>query len=157
MATIKVKNESSLSGISQFKDFGIFENNIDEFGNVNINYNSNSDVTAKDVYVRLDLSVLNYNENKIKDTSDVEFSELVSTQSDEQQDISMILNEYNVTLAENRNLNEIVNQLIDKYENNNDKSVINAMKNQIIDLRIQLGQGNYASDFQDTFPFLPIA
>ena len=135
MATIKVKNESSLSGISQFKDFGIFENNIDEFGNVNINYN----------------------ENKIKDTSDVEFSELVSTQSDEQQDISMILNEYNVTLAENRNLNEIVNQLIDKYENNNDKSVINAMKNQIIDLRIQLGQGNYASDFQDTFPFLPIA
>lgn len=155
MAIIKVKNETNNEDLSRFKDFGEFENNIDEFGNVNLSYNNS--LNANESCVRFDLNVLNYNENKIKDTYNVEFTELVSAQSDEQQDISMILNEYNVTLAENRNLNEIVNQLIDKYENNNDKSVINAMKTQIIDLRIQLGQGNYPSDFQDTFPFLPIS
>lgn len=155
MAIIKVKNETNNEDSSRFKNLGEFENNIDEFGNVNLSYNNS--LNANESCVRFDLNVLNYNENKIKDTYNVEFTELVSAQSDEQQDISMILNEYNVTLAENRNLNEIVNQLIDKYENNNDKSVINAMKTQIIDLRIQLGQGNYPSDFQDTFPFLPIS
>ena len=44
----------------------------------------------------------------------------------------------------------------EKYENNDDKQVIAAMKSEMIDLRIKLGQGNVPSDFSDDFPFLPL-
>ena len=44
----------------------------------------------------------------------------------------------------------------EKYENNDDKQVISALKTTIISLRIQLGQGSVPSDFSDDFPFLPL-
>lgn len=157
MANITVKNDSNLEEVQKFKDFGIFENNIDEFGNVNLTYyNNQSDVSKNNQYVKLTLNTIQYNESKIKDTADISFSELTTTETATENDIEDILTQYNITLAENKNLNEIINRLIDKYENNNDKSIINAMKNEMIDLRIQLGQGNHPSDFQDEFPFLPI-
>jgi hypothetical protein len=53
-------------------------------------------------------------------------------------------------------MNETINQLVEKYETNDDKQVIASMKNEIIKLRIKLGQGNVLSDFSDDYPFLPI-
>lgn len=154
MSEIKVNYKDNLSDVQRFKDLGIFENNLDEFGNIKLKTNESA-VNQK--YIVFELKNLNYNEAKILDTNSVEFEELSTVQSEQQLDIEEILTQYNVTLAENKNLNEIVNSLIEKYENNDDKNVINAMKNEIINLRIQLGQGNYPSDFQDEYPFLPIA
>jgi signal recognition particle GTPase len=157
MANITVKNDSNPKIIQTFKDFGTFENNIDEFGNVNLNYVTSPENDAQHQYVKLTLRTFQYNESKIKDTSDTSFSELTTVETETAQDIEEILTQYNITLAENKNLNEIINRLIDKYENNNDKSIINAMKNEMINLRIQMKQGNHPSDFQDEFPFLPIS
>lgn len=154
MSEIKVNYKDNLSDVQRFKDLGIFENNLDEFGNIKLKTNESA---ANQKYIVFELKNLNYNEAKILDTNSVEFEELSTVQSEQQLDIEEILTQYNVTLAENKNLNEIVNSLIEKYENNDDKNVINAMKNEIINLRIQLGQGNYPSDFQDEYPFLPIA
>ena len=63
---------------------------------------------------------------------------------------------FKISIAENRILNETINQLVEKYETNDDKQVIASMKNEIIKLRIELGQGNVPSDFSDDYPFLPI-
>lgn len=154
MEEITVKYDKNLEDVQLFKELGTFDNNLDEFGNIQLKSNGKS--SANQNYILFELNDISYNEQKIVDTNSVEFEELSTVKSEEQQDIEEILTQYNITLAENKNLNEIINGLIEKYENNNDKSVIGAMKNQIIDLRIQIGQGNYPSDFQDTFPFLPI-
>ena len=157
MANITVNNDSNPTIIQTFKDFGAFENNVDEFGNVNLNYAISQNNDAPHQYVKLTLRTFQYNESKINDTSDSSFSELATVETEIEQDIEEILTQYNITLAENKNLNEIINRLVDKYEDNNDKSIINAMKTEMINLRIQLRQGNHPSDFQDEFPFLPIS
>jgi hypothetical protein len=90
------------------------------------------------------------------DSNSIEFAELQTLQVEEKRDTLELLNQYNNLLEENRLLNQTVNSLIEKYENNDDKQVINALKDTIINLRIQLGQGNVPSDFGDDFPFLPL-
>ena len=99
---------------------------------------------------------MEYNIDKIVDTNSTQFNELQTLETVPTQDIAVVLQKYNEQLAENRILNETVNSLVEKYENNDDKQVIAAMKTEIIDLRISLGQGTVPSDFSDDFPFLPL-
>jgi hypothetical protein len=155
MENIKVKYDTNPRDVQKFKEIGEFENNLSDFGFIQINKDDETS-SSNETYVKFELKNLKYDESRILDTNSIEFGELSSAQTDRQQDIDEILTQYNMTLAENKNLNEIVNGLIEKYENNNDKSIISVMKTQIIELRILLGQGNYLSDFQDTFPFLPV-
>jgi hypothetical protein len=97
-----------------------------------------------------------YNESKIVDTNPTSFTELQTEESVDNRNIDQVLEEYNKSIAENRIMNETINQLVEKYETNDDKQVIASMKNEIIKLRIKLGQGNVLSDFSDDYPFLPI-
>ena len=77
-------------------------------------------------------------------------------ETQQKQNKNDVLQQYNELLAENRILNQTVNELVEKYENNDDKQVIDAQKNTILNLRIQFGQGKVPSDFSDDFPFLPL-
>ena len=97
-----------------------------------------------------------YNDQKIIDANTVDFTELQTVQIEEKRNINEVLNQYNNLIEENRILNQTVNALVEKYENNDDKQVISALKTTIISLRIQLGQGSVPSDFSDDFPFLPL-
>lgn len=156
MADIVVEYTVGLKQLQTFKDLGQFPNNIDSFGNFQLIFNDNKTDDGKFYYTDISLKTLEYNSDKILDTNPTGFSELQSTQQEESQDITTILQQYNESIAENRILNETVNSLVEKYENNDDKQVISAMKSEIIDLRIKLGQGNVPSDFSDDFPFLPL-
>ena len=90
------------------------------------------------------------------DTNTSDFTELQTAEAVDTRNINAVIEQYNNAIAENRILNETINDLVTKYENNDDKQVIAAMKTEIINLRIQLGQGNVPSDFGDDYPFLPL-
>lgn len=156
MADIILEYKSGLSSLKKFRELGQFSNNIDDFGNLKLIFDTNKTDDGKFYYTNLELNILQYNEEKIKDTNLVDFIELEVPQAQETRDIDVILQKYDESIAENKILNETVNALVEKYENSDDKQIIEAMRKQIIDLRIQLGQGNVSSDFSNDFPFLPI-
>lgn len=156
MPNIPLNYSVDVNEVDKFKITGEFTNNIDEFGNLQLVFSVAQSTKANLNYVKIPLKTFVYNDEKILDSNSVEFSELQSLQTEEKRNVNEILEQYNNLIAENRILNETVNSLIEKYENNDDKQVINAMKNEIINLRIRLGQGKVPSDFSDDFPFLPL-
>lgn len=156
MSDIVVEYNVGLQSLQTFKDSGVFSNNIDSFGNFQLVFNNDKTTDGTYYYSNIDLKTLEYNIDKIVDTNSTQFNELQTLETAPTQDIAVVLQKYNEQLAENRILNETVNNLIEKYENNDDKQVIAAMKTEIIDLRISLGQGKVPSDFSDDFPFLPL-
>lgn len=157
MATdIQLNYDVAADEVSTFKNFGTFTNNLDSFGNYQLVFSVAQSVNGNVNYVKVPLKTFIYNENKIVDANTVEFTELQSVQQEEKRNVDELLTQYNTLIEENRILNQTVNGLVEKYENNDDKQVIDAQKNTIIDLRIQLGQGNVPSDFSDDFPFLPL-
>jgi hypothetical protein len=156
MANIPLNYDVAVDEVSTFKTFGTFSNNTDSFGNLQLVYSVAQSVNANVNYVKVPLKTFVYNENKIVDSNTSDFTELQTPETQQKQNVNELLQQYNELLAENRILNQTVNGLVEKYENNDDKQVIDAQKNTIIALRIQLGQGNVPSDFSDDFPFLPL-
>jgi hypothetical protein len=156
MADIPVTYTIGLEDVQKFKDFGTYENNIDDFGNVQLILSDLQDSSAKTHYVDFKLKTIVYDETKIIDNNNIQFSELQTEENENAQNTADIINQYNTLVAENRILNDTINEFVEKYENSDDKTVINSMKSEIINLRIQLGQGDSVSDFGDDFPFLPI-
>lgn len=156
MANIPLVYNVSLVDIQKFKDFGTFANNFDDFGNLKQVYSVTQSVSGSLNYVNLPIKIFVYNEDKILDTNTTDFTELQTKEIVDNRNINTVIEQYNNAIAENRILNETINELVTKYEGSDDKQVIAAMKNEIINLRIQLGQGNVPSDFGDDYPFLPI-
>lgn len=156
MANIPLNYDVATDEVSSFKNFGNFTNNIDSFGNVQLVFSVAQSVNGNVNYVKVPLKTFVYNENKIVDANTTEFTELQTVQQEQKRNVDEVLTQYNNLLEENRILNQTVNDLVEKYENNDDKQVINALKTTIINLRIELGQGAVPSDFSDDFPFLPL-
>jgi len=156
MANIPLNYDVAVDEVDNFKSFGTFTNNTDSFGNLQLVYSVAQSVNGTVSYVKIPLKTFVYNENKILDSNTSDFTELQTPEIQQKRNVNEILQQYNELLAENRILNETVNSLVEKYENNDDKQVINAQKTTILNLRIQLGQGNVPSDFSDDFPFLPL-
>jgi len=142
--------------VATFKNTGEFDNNQDSYGNMQLVFSSAQSMDGNKNYVKIPLKTFTYNESKINDVEVVQFTEMTTTEIVEKRNIDEVLEQYDILLEENKILNNTVNELIDKYEQSDDKQVISALKTTIIDLRIQLGQGNVPSDFDDEFPFLPI-
>ena len=156
MANIPLVYNVSLVDIQKFKDFGMFANNFDDYGNLKQVYSVTQSVSGSLNYVNVPLKTFVYNEDKILDTNPTDFTELQTKEIVDTRNINTVIEQYNNAIAENRILNETINELVSKYEGSDDKQVIAAMKNEIINLRIQLGQGNVPSDFGDDYPFLPL-
>jgi hypothetical protein len=156
MSDIILNYDVAVDEVDKFKNIGEFINNIDAFGNVQQIFSIAQSTNGNVSYVKIPLKTFVYNEEKIIDSNTVEFTELQTISQVEKRDINVVLQQYNSLLEENRILNETVNSLVEKYENADDKQVIAALKNTIISLRIQLGQGNVPSDFGEDFPFLPL-
>lgn len=154
MSDITIKYDYATENVKVFKDTGDFSNNLDSYGNIQISNTETND--GKLIYVKIPLKTYTYDETKILDSNNVEFTELQSVNRENKQNLQDVLIQYNNLLEENRILNQTVNSLVTKYENSDDKQVIAALKDTIIDLRIQLKQGSVPSDFSDDFPFLPL-
>ncbi len=131
MANIPLVYNVSLVDVQKFRDFGTFSNNFDDFGNLRQVYSVTQSVSGSLNYVNLPLKVFVYNESKIVDTNPTSFTELQTEESVDNRNIDQVLEEYNKSIAENRILNETINQLVEKYETNDDKQVIASMKNEI--------------------------
>lgn len=156
MADIPLNYDVSVDEVNEFKNLGDFENNLDSFGNFQLVFSVAQSTEGKTNYVKVPIKTITYNNDKILETNSNEFVELQTTQIEEKRNVNDILNQYNSLLEENRILNQTVNDLVEKYENDDSKQVIAALKDTIITLRIELGQGNVPSDFGDDFPFLPL-
>jgi hypothetical protein len=156
MPNIPLNYDVDAEGVNKFKITGEFNNNLDDFGNYQLVFTVAQSMAAELNYVKVPLKTFLYNNDKILDSNTTEFNELQTLKAEEKRNVNEILQQYNNLLAENRILNETVNALVEKYENNDDKQVISAMKSEIINLRIRLGQGKVPSDFSDDFPFLPL-
>jgi hypothetical protein len=156
MPNIPLNYDVDAEGVNKFKITGKFNNNLDDFGNYQLVFTVAQSMASELNYVKVPLKTFVYNNDKILDSNTTEFNELQTLKAQETRDVNEILQQYNNLLAENRILNETVNTLVEKYENNDDKQVISAMKSEIVSLRIRLGQGKVPSDFSDDFPFLPL-
>jgi hypothetical protein len=142
--------------VAKFKNTGEFDNNQDSYGNMQLVFSSAQSMDGNKNYVKIPLKTFSYNEVKILDSSETTFTEFETEEEIQERNLDEVLEQYNILLAENKILNETVNALVGKYENSDDKQVIEAQKSTIINLRIQLGQGNTIADFSRDFPFLPL-
>lgn len=156
MENIPLNYDVAVDEVDSFKNLGTFSNNVDSFGNYQLVFSVAQSMNGNLNYVKVPLKTIVYNDDKILDSNSFDFTELQTLQVEEKRNTAAVLEQYNNLLEENRILNQTVNDLIEKYENNDDKQVINAQKDTIIALRIQLGQGKVPSDFGDDFPFLPL-
>lgn len=156
MENIPLNYDVAVDEVDSFKNVGTFSNNVDSFGNYQLVFSVAQSMNGNLNYVKVPLKTIVYNNDKILDSNSTEFTELQTLQVEEKRNTVALLEQYNNLLEENRILNQTVNALVEKYENNDDKQVISAQKDTIINLRIQLGQGKVPSDFGDDFPFLPL-
>jgi len=129
-----------------------FDNNIDSFGNVNI---STSPKIISERYVAYKLKNSKYDAETIKKLYD---TNVVNFNSGNSEKITSTVNseEYDRLISDNEELTAKLNFLIDEKATNSTASDLMASRDLIVNLRIQLGEGNKESDFLTTFPYTAI-
>lgn len=140
--------------ISNFTNYGTYDYKFDDVGNEILNPSSS---TFQQVYFALPLSNFAYNEDKILSFYNPEFTEFIpttpTTASVFPQDVTNLI----ASMAlQNQQLQDQLNNLIVSSQVNSGSAYLQAVKNIILGLRIQLGQGSSLNDFQNTFPYAPI-
>lgn len=141
--------------ISNFEKHGTFNYRFDEAGNVILNPSSS---VFQQNYLSIPLSNINYNNNKILSFYDPIFTEFVPapTSSTIPLTSTTITDQINALAAQNQELQDRLDEVIALNTISDSAANIQAIQDIIIALRIQLGQGFSASDFQSNFPYLPI-
>lgn len=139
--------------INEFQRDGTYEYKFDEGGNLNFSEPTN---IFEEKYVSIPLINYRYNNIKILSLYDLKFREFVPTTID----ISVISNtttdRVNDLVTENEKLKEKLNVLTIISDANMTDAERVAIKQIIIELRVQLKQGIAERDFSTTFPYLPL-
>jgi hypothetical protein len=141
--------------ISNFEKYGTFSYRFDEVGNVILNPSSS---IFQQHFIDIPLSNVNYDNTKITSFYDVEFTEFTKPVS---ANISSsvptdVMDQINNLTDQNAQLTDRLNNLIAQSELDNSAANQQLVRDIILPLRIQLGQGTSAADFQTDFPYLPI-
>ena len=141
--------------IKQFQTNGTFSYQFDEAGNLILNPSSS---ILQQHYVSLDLVDYNYDTVKINSFYDVQFREFVKTEVTSSGDMlpQDMLDQINLVTQQNTELQGQLDQLIAQSQVSSAGADELAIKDIIVTLRIQLGQGSNELDFDDAFPYLPI-
>ena len=137
------------SYIQAFLLNGKFSNNLDNFGNINLNVSASS---ANQTFIAYDLMDNNYDTGSIVnlyDTSITNNTQQVATIQVNQD----LVNSYNQLVTDNESLKIQLDTASKAADQNPSQAEIQAQKDIIIQLRIQLGQGTQASDFSSEFPY----
>jgi len=142
--------------IDNFKNNGTYDYNFDAAGNEILNPSSS---VFQMVYFPLPLRNFVYDNSKIVTFYNSTFTEFLSS-SVESSSVSIFpqdaIDQINAITYKNTQLQNQLETLISNSEMNSNSADIQSIKNTIINLRIQLGQGLILSDFQDVYPYLPI-
>ena len=142
--------------IADFTNNGTYEYLFDSEGNEIVNPSSS---VFQQIYFALPLGNYVYNESKISSFYDSTFTEFIpvtttsgSTSVFPQEAIDQI----NTITYQNAQLQSQLQNLISTSNMNSGSADAQSIQNTITNLRIQLGQGLTASDFENTYPYLPI-
>lgn len=140
--------------ISNFEKYGAFNYWFDEAGNVILNPSSSM---YQQNYISIPLINVNYN-SKVSSFYDYAFTEFVKPETSEtESDIPTdIVNRINSLETQNQELQTRLDDLIARSESDTLAANLQAIKDIVLGLRIQLGQGFSSADFESEFPYMPI-
>lgn len=138
--------------ISQFLIDSAFNNNLDDAGNINL-FTEPVDINQK--FIAFQLKNYLYDNSKIESLYDVKIKDFtipVFSPLPENNNVADVS-----TLAqENEILKNQLNAIISADNQNSASAVVNASRDVIIKLRIQLKEGTVPEDFSNDFPYLKI-
>lgn len=140
--------------ISNFTRFGTYNYRLDEVGNEILNPSSS---IFQENYFAFSLSDLNYDQTKILSFYNPTFTEFVKPEVTES---IVVTEDTELTIqtlkTENADLQTQLNELIAQSEMSSNVATEQLIKNIIINLRVNLGQGKIEADFNTSFPYLPL-
>ena len=138
--------------IYNFQKNGIYVYQFDEGSNLTFN---NSSLDFHQHYVAIPLTNYAYDNAKIKSFYDLDFKEFAPTTVIAEV-APVVSAEMTQLTQENEELKSKLNELVATSDANITESERLAMKQVILDLRIQLKQGVAERDFSTAFPYLPL-
>jgi len=143
--------------IANFINYGTYNYQFDNVGNEILNPSSS---VFQQVYFRFPLGNFIYNNSKILSFYNPVFTEFIPTTSSVFSSASLFsqdaLNKIEEISFINSQLQKQLDSLVASSTMNSGSATEQSVKLVIINLRIQLGQGDSESDFQDVYPYLPI-
>lgn len=142
--------------ISNFTRYGTYNYTFDSVGNVILNPSSSQ---FTQVYFSLPMRTPLYNEAKILAFNDPTFTEFVpqSTASVSSSVFSQdAIDQINSITAENLSLQSQLDAIMAASTQNSASAYQQSIRDTILTLRMQLGQGRSASDFSTEYPYMPI-
>lgn len=141
--------------ISNYKNYGTYIYKFDDVGNELLNPSSS---IFQQVYFVLPFGNVVYNNSKIASFYDPTFKEFVPITSSGNVSVfpQEAIDQINAITDDNIQLQNQLLSLIGNSEQNSSAADASLVKNIIISLRIQLGQGTTTSDFDTVFPYMPI-
>jgi len=142
--------------VSNFEKYGTFSYKFDDVGNVILNPSSS---IFQQFYIALPLTVVNYNNTKLTSFYDVTFTEFTPPASGSMAKSlpNDVVDQINDLQTQNDDLQNRLNTLIAESELDNSAANVELVKDIIVALRIQLGQGTTTNDFQTSFPYAPLS
>lgn len=142
--------------IANFTNYGTYNYKFDEVGNEILNPMSS---VFQEVYFSLPLSNIVYNNNKIPLFYNPAFTEFIPS-SPVSSSASVFpqeaIDEINAIIYQNVQLQNQLDSFVANSNNNSGSADEQSIKNTIINLRTQLGQGTTDGDFQPAYPYLPL-
>jgi hypothetical protein len=140
--------------INTFLVEGTFTNNLDNVGNINL---FTEPVVANQRYVAVPILNYVYKNDQIESLYDVTITEF-EIPSKSLNNNTLISNKETIDQlsSENASLKDQLNAVIAASTPQFTDADVSAAKDIIIQLRIQLGEGKFVSDFSDEFPYLKL-
>jgi hypothetical protein len=141
--------------ISNFQKYGTYEYKFDDSGNLIFN---SSSVDFSQVYLSIPLVNIIYNNNKLNTFYDPKFVEFIPTVSPTVSAVNVddLQQQLNTVQQENTTLKNQLDTIIVQNESNSSVADQMAIKQVILELRKNLGEGRVESDFSSTFPYTAI-
>lgn len=150
--------------ITLYQQLGTYNYSFDQFGNIILDPSSS---VFGENYLSLPLKNFSYDSNKMASFYDPNFVEFIPTtaspftSSVEFSGSATISSSVDVTdevsrlTEENRSLTEQLNTLISRSEQDGSVATDESIRQVIVDLRIQIGEGTTSEDFEEEFPYGP--
>lgn len=141
--------------IANYKNYGTYIYKFDSVGNEVLNPSSS---IFQQVYFSLPFGNVVYDDSKLLSFYDPTFSEFIPATSSQQVSVfpQEAIDEIDAITYDNIQLQNQLNAFLSANEQDSGAADVEAVRNIIIGLRIQLGQGVMATDFDTIFPYLPI-
>jgi len=144
--------------IANFTNYGTYNYRFDDIGNEILNPNS---IIFQQVYLGLPLGNIIYNNNRILSFYDPTFTEFVPSTITSSVTPSVFsqeaIDQINAITYQNVQLQGQLESLIASSTEDSSSADVQSIKNTIINLRSQLGQGSFEGDFQEVYPYLPLS